>query len=162
MVRRMGTLCALPPPRAVGRPALGACGSRPAFHHLEPSRNSASFWPDLGCVVEAQGPGDPRGSGFQDCGFGDGVSRLCPGVPKGLVGGEGARGWSWTVGGRWAWGVQPLGSHLESSWSPKACEAIWKKLRGPHGGCFRLPSPINLTVGHETPSERSCWTIVQT
>ena len=110
-----GSVCTAPSPSR-GLPPPGACGSWPAFHHLEPSRSSASFWPQLGCVVEARGPGDPRGSGFQDCGFGDGVSRP---YPEGLVGGEGRLGWSWTVGGRWAGGVQPLGSHLESSWSPK-------------------------------------------
>lgn len=120
----MGALCALPSPRPRA-PRLAARGSPPAFLHLEPSRNSASFWLEPGCVVGARGPRDPEGCQFQDCGFGVQVSRPCPGAPE-WVGREGDG----------PGGVQPSESHLEPQLespgkNPDPCEVIWDKSRGP-------------------------------
>lgn len=92
---------------------------------------------------------------FQDCGFGDWVSRLCPGA-----GGWG-RSWSWAV----------VGLVGQGGPAPRGPFGIKAKLQGPVRSCIKIkvkgislstalaPSPLNLTIGCETSSGWSFWTI---
>lgn len=160
MARRMGALCALPPPRAVGCPALGACDLHSTTWSLPETRPpSGRIW-DV--WLRHKAPGTPEAPGSKIVGLEMGFQVCALGCLRGWwVGrGHGAGAGLWGAGGLGE--SRPSGAIWNQAGAPRTCEAIWKKLRGPHGGWFRLPGPINLTVGHETPSERSFWTIVQT